>query len=96
MDHYVVTVKRASIIYCREIHGGKNKFFVHKMDFREINTNCPGNNWININYVTFFKKTHIFTIGRDFRTFLLQNTSWFPDEWRCSKYLKLSLKFVMF
>ena len=54
MDDYVVTDKRASIIHCREIHGGKNQLFIHKMDFREINTNCPGNNWINKNDITFF------------------------------------------
>ena len=75
MDDYVVTDKRASIIHCREIHGGKNQLFIHKMDFREINTNCPGNNWINKNDITFFFQPHIFTIGKDFRNFLLQNTN---------------------
>jgi len=62
MDDYVVTVKRASIIHCREIHGGKNQFFIYNMDFGEIHTNCLGNSWININYVTCFILNHTYLL----------------------------------
>lgn len=39
----------------------ENQFFVHKINLREINTNCPGNNWVDINYITnFFEIIHIY------------------------------------